>query len=164
MAALNSLQTLTRYKRWADALMIGDVAAAPPGEALRERPTRWQNMVRTLNHVHVVDDLFRCHLLGKSHGYTYRNTDITPPLEELRHAMLALDDWYVDYANALSAKAQAELVPFQFLDGGSGAMTRGDMLLHVVNHATYHRGLVSDMLYQAGCVPSTNDLPVFLAG
>ena len=164
MAVLTPLQTLTRYKRWADALMIDDVAAAPAGEALRERATRWQNMVRTLNHVHVVDDLFRCHLLGQAHSYTYRNTDITPPLDALRQAMLALDDWYVDYANALSVEAQAELVPFRFLDGGNGAMTRGDMLLHVVNHATYHRGLVSDMLYQAGCVPSTNDLPVFLAG
>ncbi len=41
-------------------------------------------------------------------------------------------------------------------------MTRGDMLLHVVNHKTYHRGYVADRLYQAGSRPPVMDLPVFL--
>jgi len=41
-------------------------------------------------------------------------------------------------------------------------MTCGEMLLHVVNHGTYHRGLVADMMYQAGVTPPTTDLPVFL--
>jgi uncharacterized damage-inducible protein DinB len=40
---------------------------------------------------------------------------------------------------------------------------RGDeMLLHVVNHSTYHRGYVADMLYESGSRPPTLDLPVFL--
>ena len=58
--------------------------------------------------------------------------------------------------------AHAEVVDFRFVDGGAGAMTRGDMLLHVVNHKTYHRGYVADMLYQAGSRPPVMDLPVFL--
>ena len=41
-------------------------------------------------------------------------------------------------------------------------MTRGDMLLHVVNHKTYHRGYVADMLCQVPARPPTMDLPVFL--
>jgi len=38
----------------------------------------------------------------------------------------------------------------------------GDMLLHIVNHKTYHRGVVADMLYQAKSKPPVMDLPVFL--
>ena len=41
-------------------------------------------------------------------------------------------------------------------------MTRAEILLHVVNHGTYHRGLVSDMMYQIPITPLTNDLTVFL--
>ena len=41
-------------------------------------------------------------------------------------------------------------------------MTRGDILLHIVNHKTYHRGVVADMLYQASSRPPVMDLPVFL--
>jgi uncharacterized damage-inducible protein DinB len=41
-------------------------------------------------------------------------------------------------------------------------MRRSDILLHVVNHATYHRGHIAMMMYGlAGSVPTT-DLPVFL--
>src|SRR2546429_6681738 len=36
------------------------------------------------------------------------------------------------------------------------------IVLHVVNHGSYHRGFVSDMMYQVPFVPPANDLPVFL--
>jgi uncharacterized damage-inducible protein DinB len=41
-------------------------------------------------------------------------------------------------------------------------MTRGEIILHLVNHATYHRGFVGDMLNQAGVVPRATDLSVFV--
>jgi uncharacterized damage-inducible protein DinB len=41
-------------------------------------------------------------------------------------------------------------------------MTRGDILLHVVNHKTYHRGWVADMFFQETARPPAMDLPVFL--
>jgi uncharacterized damage-inducible protein DinB len=55
-----------------------------------------------------------------------------------------------------------EKVQFTFVGGGAGLMTRGEMLLHVVNHTTYHRGFISDMFYQVRALPPTTDLPVFL--
>jgi hypothetical protein len=33
-------------------------------------------------------------------------------------------------------------------------MTCNEMIQHVVNHGTYHRGFVGDMMYQAGVTPS----------
>lgn len=42
-------------------------------------------------------------------------------------------------------------------------MTRAEILLHVVNHTTYHRGFVADMFYQIPSKPRTTDLPVFLS-
>jgi len=42
-------------------------------------------------------------------------------------------------------------------------MTRGEILLHIVNHTTYHRGFVADLFYQVrGARPPTTDLPVYL--
>jgi uncharacterized damage-inducible protein DinB len=41
-------------------------------------------------------------------------------------------------------------------------MRRGDILLHIANHKTYHRGYVADMLYESGLKPPTMDLPVYL--
>ena len=41
-------------------------------------------------------------------------------------------------------------------------MSCRDILLHVVNHSTYHRGHAADILYHLGIAPPTTDLPVFL--
>ena len=48
------------------------------------------------------------------------------------------------------------------MGGGDGAMTRAEILLHLANHATYHRGFVSDMFYQVPHRGAANDLTVFL--
>jgi uncharacterized damage-inducible protein DinB len=49
-----------------------------------------------------------------------------------------------------------------FIGGGRGKMTRAQILLHIVNHGTYHRGFVSDLMYQILASVPANDLPVFL--
>ena len=120
-------------------------------------------MVHTLNHVYVIDDVFKSHLRGDPHGYTARNTESNPGLTALWGLQKEMDKWYVDYVESLTEDKLSEVVKFQFIGGGDGAMTRADMILHVVNHSTYHRGFVGDLMYQVPATPPANDLPVFLA-
>lgn len=161
-SALETLRMLVRYKAWANDLTFTGVQALPDGEATRQRPTRFGNMVHTLNHVFVVDDIFKHHLEGRKHGYTARNTEDTPPLDSLWRAVQAMDRWYIDQVDSWTETDLATLVRFAFVGGGEGAMTREEIVLHVVNHATYHRGFVGDMMYQVPAMPASNDLPVFL--
>ena len=137
-------------------------AGRPGVTRVAPRPTGFGNMVNTLNHAYVVDLIWKAHLEGKPHGFNARNTDTQPALETLRKSQTEVDRWYIAYADESSQAAHDEVVHFRFVDGGAGAMTRGDMLLHVVNHKTYHRGYVADMFYQASSRPPTMDLPVFL--
>ena len=65
-------------------------------------------------------------------------------------------------ASGLNDLELAEEIAFEFVGGGAGRMTRADILFHIVNHATYHRGFVGDMLYQAGITPRATDLPVYI--
>lgn len=158
----NPLQMLIRYKAWANQLTYGKVAELPPDELTRERQTNFKTIIHTLNHVYVVDDIFRAHLEDRPHGYTARNTETSPPLETLWSNVQAMDRWYIDLADSLTDAEFAEIIAFEFVGGGEGAMSRMEILHHIVNHGTYHRGFVSDMLYQVPAKPIANDLPVFL--
>lgn len=162
MPALRNIRMLTRYSAWANARIFAALADLPAGDATAHRATGFGNMVNTLNHSYVVDLIWQAHLEGRPHGFTARITETEPALEELRQSQAQLDDWYIRYADALTHAMHDEVVHFTFVDGGAGDMTRGDMLLHIVNHKTYHRGVVADMLYQASSRPPTMDLPVFL--
>lgn len=158
----NPLQMLIRYKAWANQLTYERVAELPPEELTRERQTNFKTIIHTLNHVYVVDDIFRAHLEGRAHGYIARNTETSPPLETLWSNVQAMDRWYVELADRLTDAELSEIIAFEFVGGGEGAMSRMEILHHIVNHATYHRGFVSDMLYQVPVKPIPNDLPVFL--
>ena len=139
-----TIDMLTRYKAWANDITFSAVSSLPAGEATKKRQTRFGNMVHTLNHVYVIDDIFRSHLLGKNHGYTARNTENHPPLAELWKAQEEMDRWYIEYTQNAAEALLAEEVDFLFVGGGQGTMSREEMIVHVVNHGTYHRGFVGD--------------------
>lgn len=162
MSALRNIRMLMRYTTWANERLFEALAQLPEAETLAKRATGFGNMVHTLNHACVVDQIWQAHLEQRPHGFRARNTEGPPPIADLRRAQRALDEWYTTYADSLSEAQHDEVVDFLFVDGGRGAMTRGDILLHVVNHKTYHRGYVADMMYQVPARPPTMDLPVFL--
>jgi uncharacterized damage-inducible protein DinB len=162
MSALRNIRMFTRYSAWANGRMFDAVAALPAGEATAPRTTLFGNMVNTLNHDYVIDLIWKGHLTGVPHGFTKRITDVEPTLEELRRTQTELDAWYIAYADSMTDALMAEVVPFKYVDGGDGALARGDMLLHIVNHKSYHRGFVADMMCQAKVRPPVMDLPVFL--
>lgn len=162
MNALRNARMLARYKAWADRLIFQAAAELPEGEATKPRASIFRNLVHTLNHVYVIDRVFQAHLEGRKHGYAARNTESHPPLAELWRAQEAVDRWYVAWSDAQTAASLDERIDFEFIGGGSGSMTRGEMLLHVVNHTTYHRGFVADFFYQVPARAPTTDLTVFL--
>ena len=154
---------LARYNAWSNKVMFDAVAALPAGEAEKPRASLFRNMVHTLNHNYVIDRIWQAHLEGREHGYEARNTKEHPPLVELWQLQQQVDAWYVAWSDAQTDATIAETVNYTLIGGNRGAMTRGEILLHVVMHTNYHRGYVADMFYAVpGCRPPAMDLPVYM--
>ena len=83
MSDLNNARLLARYRMWADRLTFDAVAALPPGEAAKERPTLFKTMIGTLNHNYVIDLIWQAHLEGRDHGFQARNLVLHDSLPEL---------------------------------------------------------------------------------
>lgn len=159
---MNHLGKLVRYKDWANRLLFAEVAKLPEEALVAPQAIVFGNLLRTLNHVLAMDFVWHAHLLGKPHGLNTRNPDFCPSFEEIRSAQQEMDAWYVEYADALTAQAGDEVVHFDFIGGGPGAMTRADILLHAVNHGTYHRGHVAQMMRGTPVTVPITDYPVYL--
>ena len=78
---LTTLQSLFAYKAWADAELLAAVANLPAKHA-EHLPA----CIRTLNHIHIVDCIFRAHLSGTPRPYDATHTKELPTLETLRAA------------------------------------------------------------------------------
>jgi len=158
MTALRNVRMLTRYTAWANSLLYATLGEQPEEELTKPRQILFGNLIRTLNHVYTIDLVWQAHLEGRAHGFTTRTPDVHISFADLRVAQATLDSWYVRYAEEMSDRAGEEIVDFTFIGGGEGSMTRGDILLHVVNHTTYHRGHIAALIYQIPAQPPVTDL------
>jgi uncharacterized damage-inducible protein DinB len=155
---------LTRYSAWANALLYASLAREPEATLSLDRNARPGGILGVLGHIYAIGLIWKAHLTGREHGFTTRRLAGPMPLNELQRLQADLDRWYVEFAETQSAESLAKDVSFVFVGGGDGVMQVDEMLLHVVNHSTYHRGYVADMLYESGSAPPTMDLPVYIRG
>lgn len=134
------------YKAFANAEILDAIARIDQGA----HPAQWTQAVRLMNHTCVVDRIFAAHLDGGRHPFGDTNTPETPTLAQLRADISASDAWYRQYVARLDDDALRERIRFTFTDGDGGAMTRAEMLFHVLAHGTYHRGNVGMLLAACG--------------
>ncbi|MEW9582467.1 DinB family protein [Paraburkholderia sp. DGU8] len=120
-------------------------------------------MIGTLNHNYVVDRIGKAHLERKEHGFTTRNVVVHAELDDLRRAQQDVNAWFESWADAQSDASLAEQLSFAFISGERSTMSRGAMFMHLVNHASYHRGWVCEMFFEVPAKPPTTDLSVFFA-
>lgn len=149
----HTIQMMLRYSAWANERMFTAVAAQVQAH---------EKLLAPMAHLHRVDLIWQANLEGRSHGFSSRAPQAPPPLGVLRAAMRECDAWFLDYASTLPDERLDENVHFNFVGGGPGRLTRAQILLHVANHKTYHRGFVAQMLLELGSTPPIMDLPVFL--
>jgi uncharacterized damage-inducible protein DinB len=162
MSLLNTTLMFLKYKAWANKITFSSLMNLPDSELYKERKTNFRDIVSTLNHVYIVDDIFKAHINNEHHGYTSRNTDECPKLNELWSKQEKMDSWYVNYVTGFNEDQLENIISFEFVGGGLGNMSINEIVMHIVNHGSYHRGFVSDMMYQIPTVPPANDLTVFL--
>lgn len=152
-----TLKSLFAYKAWAHHELFALLATLPSQHA-----ESLHTCIRTLNHIHVVDRIFRAHLAGEARPFDATNTKDTPSLEALRADAAATDAWYVSYVAGLTEPQLAEVIDFTFTDGDRGRMSREEMLLHVTAHGAYHRGNVGQVLKSIQVVPPRDLYTKFL--
>jgi len=162
MINVRTATVLTQYKQWANQVFFESLSTLSPEELNKERVCALKSMIATLNHIFVVDRIWQAHLERREHGYTSRQGIPFPALGELRQAQQEVDEWFVAWGAQQTDASLNEPIDFAFVSGNKGTMTAGAMLLHVVNHATYHRGWLVQMYFEIPAMPPMTDLSIYL--
>ncbi len=152
-----AMQSLFSYKDWANKELFSLL-----GTLSAEHADHLHSSIRTLNHIFVVDRLFRARLAGEALPFHATNTKETPTLGQLQADVAATDAWYVQYVASLTELDLAQVLDFTFADGDHGRMTREEILLHVIVHGGYHRGNVGQVLKSISMSPPRDLYTKFL--
>ena len=149
---------LVGYKRWADR-GLHEVA----GRSLDRLDAQdTAILLRILDHIHAVDRIFQHHLQGLPHGFQAARSGEMPDLETLARSAGEVDDWYVSHVAGLREADFDQPVDFAFTSGTRARMRRGEIILHVCLHGTYHRGNAGVILQKNGIAPNDDRLTDFL--
>ncbi|MPZ35405.1 MAG: hypothetical protein GEV13_31275 [Rhodospirillales bacterium] len=151
-------RTLIHYKRWATDGLNSVIAETLDRIAADERIL----VLRLVDHIQAVDEIFRHNLEARPHGYRAPGSAELPSFDVLASKGRATADWYADYADALLPDEVDEALAFSFASGEPARMTRGEILLHVAMHAAGHRGQIALLLQKNGIQPWPDRLTDFL--
>lgn len=154
----DTIVTLLKYKRWIDCETLKAINVINRSCYVE----KCHLMLRLMNHIHVVDMIFRANITGQRHGYTALNTPETPSVDELEVKMAECTGWYIHHVNLMNSAELGKTIKFSFVDGGNGEMSAVDMLNHMLFHGTYHRGAVGWLISECGGTPPKDVLTVFL--
>lgn len=154
----DTLQHLFRYKAWANDELLTALTRLGP---LR-RLTITRLAIKALSHSYVVDRIFAAHLQRKAHPYTSANLSELPTLDDLAADIKTSDREYIKYVSGLDSEALSERIDFVFTDSAPGRMSREEMLIHVINHGTGHRGQVSALMLLNAVTPARDGFTTFL--
>jgi len=151
-------RTLVHYKRWAtnglNTVIADNIGRMPADDRVL--------VLRLLDHIQAVDEIFRHNLDARPHGYRAARSGELPSFDALAGQARATADWYADYVDALLPDEVDEAIAFSFSNGEAARMTRGEMLLHVAMHASGHRGQIALLLQKNGIQPFPDRLTDFL--
>ena len=142
--------------------MLRKAARLPETTLSAPRDALFGSISGTFDHTFVVAEIFRAHLEGRAqpHQARQRNTPLDCP--QVASRLSVMNAHFVGLSRRWTNAELIETIPFKFVDGGHGAMTSEDILLHLANHSTYQRGFVSKLMYPHKTKSSSSDLTVFL--
>jgi uncharacterized damage-inducible protein DinB len=160
MTRTTEFRELIAFMRWADERMLDATAKLSPEQFTRDMGNSFPSIRDTLVHVTSADWVWLSRLHGESPTAmpeAWKAYDHAQLRTQWQRVLLGLEEFVAD----LRESDLDRVLDYRRVNGQPGSSTIGQILRHVVNHATYHRGQVTTMLRQLGASAPTTDLIEF---
>ena len=157
------ISKLFAYNRWANARTLEPVSMLTAEEYGRTLGGSFPSVKETLAHIYAAEWIWLERWQGRSPRGLPSAQEV-PTLEALREKWKAVEERQSAFLASLSETRMAEVVSYVNVKGETWSYPLGEMLVHLVNHSTYHRGQVATMLRQLGKAPEPTDYLLFLDG
>ncbi|WP_425146066.1 DinB family protein [Deinococcus sp.] len=154
---MDDLLTLLAYQNWATARILTALAQLSPEEWGRDLHSSHGGVGGTLSHLYGAEVIWSARLKGEP-APTFAKVAFPDSLAELEVQWTALQQQRRDFVATSGPQA---VIQYANLNGEAQRSTVGEIVRHVVNHATYHRGQLVTMLRQLGYSAPNTDLIAF---
>jgi len=153
-------QILYDYNRWANARVHDAVAKLTAEQYTRDLSNSFHSVRDTLTHILAAEWIWLKRWHGESPKALLDPADF-PNLAALRARRTEVEREQTAFVNNLTDVLLNAPISYLNLKGETWTYPLWQMMQHLVNHSTYHRGQVTTMLRQLGAAPAATDFLLF---
>jgi uncharacterized damage-inducible protein DinB len=148
----SDLQTLVEYHYWARDRLLEAVAPLTPDEWRRDLGSSFKSVHETVAHIYGAEWAWHQRWQGQSPTALFPAEKVAD-VARVREAWSELEANVRAFLTRLGEDGITRVFDYTLLNGAPGSSPFWQMLQHIVNHASYHRGQVTTMLRQLGVPP-----------
>jgi uncharacterized damage-inducible protein DinB len=152
---------LFAFNRWANARMLASVASVSKDDYARPVGGSFTTLRDTLAHLYGADWVWLERFGGRSPRELPAGQQAPTP-EALRDKWERIEEGWAALANRAEAGRMREKLAYRNFKGDDLSYRIGEVLVHVVNHSTYHRGQVATLMRQLGATPASTEYLMML--
>lgn len=154
---------MARYNAWANARLYGMARSLPDASYRKDVGAFFGSLHGTLNHLLATDRIWMRRFTGLGDPPKTLNAILFGDLPSLELARQEEDKRIVQYVDGLSDNDIAMDVTYLMTNGVPQHYPLGDLLAHLFNHQTHHRGQAHTILTVLGIAePQALDLSAML--
>lgn len=158
---LQDVRTLLDYHYWGRDRVLDAVSALTPEQYTQPLGNSFPSIRDTLAHVFWADTIWGARWQGRQPDMVFEPTT-WPDVAALRSAWSAHEQEMRALVERLGEVGIQQPIAYRSLNGTPSAEPFWQLVQHVVNHGTYHRGQVTTLLRQLGVrPPKSMDLITF---
>jgi uncharacterized damage-inducible protein DinB len=158
---MDELRDLYAYNRWANRRVLDAAARLSPEQLSRDLGSSFPSVRETLAHVLAAEWVWLTRWRGSSPPGLPESWDLSS-LEVVRAQWAEVEADQRAFVEGLDEAALDRVVAYRDTRGTPYENPLGQLLRHVVNHSTYHRGQVITMLRQLDAEAVATDYVVYL--
>lgn len=161
MSRLAEIQDLYSYHRWANERVLEAVRPLSEEEFTRTLGSSFPSIRDTLVHLLSADRVWLSRWEGKSPRVMMPAGWAAMGYDGLRARWSEVEELQRRFVDGLTEVRLDEVLAYTTMGGSAQEAPFAQMLRHVVNHASYHRGQVVTMLRQLGFPGASTDLILY---
>lgn len=150
---LQDLKTMLDYHYWARNRLLDALEPLTPEQFTRDLGSSFKSIRDTVAHIYAAEWAWHARWQGNS-PTSLLASDQFLDVASVRRVWTEHETRMRAFIDALGEDGVARVIDYKLLNGQAGSSPIWEMVQHVVNHASYHRGQVTTMLRQIGAQPA----------
>jgi uncharacterized damage-inducible protein DinB len=164
----DDIQLLYEYDRWANNRVLDAASELSTEQFTRDLGGSFSSVRDTLLHIVAAEWIWLTYWKQPSHDASVMaelrkqreelfRSDLFPDFSFVKSKWMEIEKKQTDFVNGVTNQDLAKILPTR-----SAHLSLANLMQHLANHSTYHRGQIALMMRQLEAQPAPTDFHVFL--